>query len=219
ADALALARPQVEPADGTELRLVVEVAVRARLELVVHAVAAAHALPHLEVDGAAGRVRAVRHLRAVVLEPTGHAVRVGHVVADRVELGERLEVRVVPVAAAVVGHAHAVVVTQDHVVRVLGVDPERVVVAAEVPGAAPGPAAVARDERADGQHVDHVGVVGVDDDLAVVVGRAAAHGLAVGADLAPRLALVIRAVDLAADHAAARAVFHQLAVPLLVGDA
>ena len=146
-----------------ELRLVVEVPVRHRLDDVVRAVAAARRLPVLEDDLRPSRparpLGARPALRAVVLQAAVDVV--GHLVvhADRVQLRERQLVGVVPVLPAVVGDPHAVVVAEQHVLRVLRVDPQRVVVAAELERGRPRLAAVLRLLHADGEDVDVVGVV------------------------------------------------------------
>ena len=142
-----------------------------------------------------------------------------HVVAHRVELRQRQLVRVVPVLAAVVGDAHAVVVAEDDVLRVRRVDPHRVVVAAEAERRRPGLAAVGGVRHADRQHVDVVRVVRVDADLHVVVAGPAADLLLVGADLLPRLPAVVGPVDLLADHAGARLALAQLLQAVGVGHA
>jgi hypothetical protein len=83
----------------------------------------------------------------------------------------------------------------------------------------PGLSAVLGFPGGDRQDVDDVGVVRVDHDLAVVVGRLTADRLVVGIHLAPRRTRVVRAVDLAADHARRRLVVQQFPSALLVRHA
>src|SRR4030042_2875692 len=109
----------------------------------------------------------------------------------------------VPVLPAVPGHAHAVVVAEEHVAAVLGVDPEGVVVAAEAKGGSPLLPAVAAAQDADAQNEDVFVVRRVDDDLAIVISRRAADAQLVRADFAPGRPGVLRPVDLAVDHAPA----------------
>ena len=218
-DVLDLAGVEIGPGHRAELRLVVEVAVRDRVEHVVEAVAAADRLPVLEGDAAAAALAAGPADRPVVLQAARDVVGIHVVVPDRVELRERQLVGVVPVLAAVVRDAHAVVVAQDDVLRVRGVDPHRVVVAAEPERHRPGLAAVGGVRHADRQHVDVVRVVRVDADLHVVVAGPAADLLLVGAHLLPGLAAVIRPVDFLADHAVARLAFAQFLQPVGIGHA
>ena len=86
------------------------------------------------------------------------------------------------------------------------------VVAAETERARPGLAAVAAGQDADAEDVDDVVVVGVDDDLAVVVAGIAADGAFLRVDLGPGRPGVGGPVDLAVDHARARSPFEDLSI-------
>ena len=207
-DALRFARVEVGPRERAELRLVVQVAV-GQVHDVVEPVAAAHRLPVLEHDRPAAALAARPAHRPVVLQAAVHVV--GHLVveADGVELRQRQLVRVVPVLPAVEGDPHAVVVAEDHVLRVLRVDPERVVVAAEPERRRPGLPAVLGLEHADAQHVGVVHVGRVDPDVHVVVAGPAAHRVLL-VHLPPRLPAVVGPVHLFADHPGARLALAQL---------
>ena len=122
----------------------------------------------------------------------------------------------IPILAAVPGHPQAVVVAEEHVVRVNGIDPQGVVVAAEPEGRRPGLAAVPGAEDPDAQNVDDLVVVGIDDDLAVPIARGPADAPLLRADLFPGRAGVVRAVDLAVDHALAGFSVEDL-LPALLG--
>ena len=112
------------------------------------------------------------------------------------------EARILPRLAAVVGDGEALVEYVDQVVRVVGIDPEAVVVAARRLEALERLAAVVGHVQPEAHRVDRVRIVRIDADLAEhpAVGvrvrsmnvfcsaREAAH-------LRPRLALVVGAVD------------------------
>ncbi len=119
----------------------------------------------------------------------------------------------VPVLARVPGDAHAVVVAEQHVLRVARIDPQSVVVAAEAERRGPGLPAVGRVRHADGQHVDMVRIVRVDPHLHVVVARSAADGLLLRAHLPPGLSAIVGPIDLFADHAFARLAVSQFLEP------
>ena len=221
-DAFRFPGHEVDSGEGPELGFVIEIAVCRPVEDVVHAVPAAYIEPVLEADGrprasrpaaesaAARALGAWPHEGAVVLEAAGHAVGIGHVEVDGVELGQGQEIGMVPVFPSVPSHAQAVVIAEEHVVAVLGVDPEGVVVAPETEGRDPGLAAIAAGQHADAEDVNDLVVVGVDDNLAVVISRCAADRPFLRADFAPRRAGVVGTIDLAVDHARARLALEDL---------
>ena len=122
ADAPPFTGALVEPAQRAELTFVVQPTGIGGIHHVVHAVAATDSFPVLENYPATQAGAGPLH-GAVVLQAAVHIVREIHVEADRVELGQWNVVGVIPILAAVVGNAHAVVVTQQHVLGVLRIDP------------------------------------------------------------------------------------------------
>src|SRR5262249_7872606 len=98
-----------------------------------------------------------------------------------------------PGGAAVGRHGGAAVVRLDHPQRVVGSDPEVVVVAVRGADRRPAPAAVLRAVELDVGDVDGLLVPGVGDDPGVVPGALAEVALA--ARLLPGLAAVLRAED------------------------
>ena len=130
--------------------------------------------------------------RTVVLQAAAYVIRVLHVHADLVELGDRQVAELVPVVGAVPAHRHAAVAAQDQVVRVRRIDPQRMMVqvhAGRRVGSEVAPA-VGRPVHAGTAQVHALGVVGVHPNLAVV------HGAVVGrAQVLPRLAPVGGTVD------------------------
>ena len=85
-------------------------------------------LPVAVQDAVVARRAARPPVRVVVLQPAVHEVRVGHVEVDVVELLDRDVRDEGPVVAVIPGRIQAAVVAEDHVRRVLGVDPQVVVV-------------------------------------------------------------------------------------------
>ena len=98
-----------------------------------------------------------------------------------------------PVLSRIIRHGKTEVVAQQHVTRVVGIDPQRMVVAGPCPGPVPSLAAVARllDDRA--QQINMVGVIRINTDLAIV--RPALRRIVVRADLRPRSATIVGPVD------------------------
>ena len=76
------------------------------------------------------------------------------------------------------------------------VDPKTVVVAAETERAGPSLSAVLGLLDSDREGIDMFVVVGIDDDIAVIIAGTAADALFLGADLLPGRAAIIRAIDL-----------------------
>ena len=156
------------------------------------AVARAHVVPVARANPLVRPGVRRRAPRTVVLQAAAHVIRVLHVHADLVELGDRQVAELVPVVGAVPAHRHAAVAAQDQVVRVRRVDPQRVVVqvhAGRRVGSEVAPS-VGRPVHAGTAQVHALGVVGVHPYLAVI------HGTIVGrAQVLPRLAPVGGAVD------------------------
>ena len=169
----------------------------------VHAVARVDLHPVVVEDAeivarGAGSAEGVR-----VLQPAVDVVRRRHVDADPVELGDRQVVHLVPGDAAIVGEIQPAIIAQDEVLRVLRIDPERVMIAmdAQIVGRAhgvvragasgdrvgEGPSAVRRDEQRRAQDVESLVAGRVDVDLAVV------HRARIDvAHLPPGLAAIVR---------------------------
>ena len=122
---------------------------------------------------------------------------VGKIVVERhaVELRGGLIVDARPGAAAVVGDVGAAVVALDHALRIVGRDPQIVIVAVRRADGGEGAAAVDRTVHADVERVDCVGVLRVGEDVAVIPGALAQDVLVV--DLGPGAAAVVGAEDAA----------------------
>src|SRR5262249_15937978 len=79
----------------------------------------------------------------VVLEAGAEVVRSLIVLSDRIELLNGQIVGITPGACTIGGDIHAAIVAINHAVRILGVNPERVMIYVDAPGcAAPGLSAV-----------------------------------------------------------------------------
>src|SRR6185369_12312896 len=158
----------------------------------VAALAARRHLPVLRAGARAVRDVGDAQGRVVLLraqEPVGEGV-VGR---DAVELCRRLVPLGRPGGAAVGRHTGAAVVRLDHPQRVVGGDPEVVVVAVRGADRRPALAAVLRLVELDVDDVDRVLVLGIGVDAAVVPGALAQ--VAALAHLLPGIAAVVRAED------------------------
>ena len=131
------------------------------------AVAVGHLVPVLMADAVEGEGVGGPAPGVVVLQPAAHEVRIAHVVADGVELAQRQVVEHAPVRGAVPARGQAAVASQDDMVGIVGVDPERVVVDVHLLGAvaAEGAPAVVGHHQAAPEHVDAVHVRRVDAHL------------------------------------------------------
>ena len=167
-DIRALFGPQIDADDVAVLRLGIDdvqvVGIGERLE----AVAALDAIPVVVEDAgvAADRTRAAP--RVVVLHAAAQVVGDRHVVADVVVLREVHVVDALPRLALVPAHPDAAVVAVDDVIRVVRVDPHRVMVRMQRAVLDEGLAAVIRDVDLDAADVDAQVVGRVDADLAEV---------------------------------------------------
>ena len=179
------------------------------IDLRVHAVAGVDLHPVVVEDAeiVARGARAAERVR--VLQAAVDVVRRRHVDADPVELADRQVVHLVPGDAAVEGEVEPAVVAEDEVLRVGGIDPERVMIAVHadvvgrahacrwrrarpVTGSRERPAAVVGDEQRRAEDVEALVVGRIDVDLAVV------HRPRVDvAHLPPRLAAVVGTVGAA----------------------
>ncbi len=141
-DLLDLARRAVVAEQVAALVLGVDVLLLDGVREGVEAVAVADVLPVPVLDAAcrAGRP----HPGPVVLEPAVDVVREAHVGAHLVELGDGQRSDHAPVPAPVVGDVDAAVGAEDELVRVLRIDPERVVIAVD------GAAGECRERRGEG---------------------------------------------------------------------
>ena len=153
------------------------------------AVAAPHVVPVAGPDPLVGPGVRGAAPGAVVLEAAAHVVGFAVVDADLVELRERQVRQLAPVVGAVPADRDAAIATEDEVVGVRRVDPERVVVGVDLGGrvrreVVPPVRGAVQTRTAQ---VKPLRIVRVDADLAVV------HGTVVrGARLHPRLAAVGR---------------------------
>ncbi len=131
----------IEPEIGSKLEARVDCAVVAPVHLHLHPVAAHDGFPGGQRRVFIGLGGSRPH--TVVLQAAIDVVGFFHIHRDGVKLPQRLRVEVRPVLAAVVSHVHATVVAVDHMVGIIGVDPQRVVVGMDVflihvlPGLAP----------------------------------------------------------------------------------
>ena len=141
-----------------------------------------------------------------------------HIDAHRVKLRHRKLIGVVPARPRVVGDRHSIVITHDHVPGVRRIDPQDVIIASVTKRMGPGLATVHRHIHPRAQYVEVVLVIGVDDDLAIVVGPIA-DAFAWRADLTPRVSGVVRAIDRMANRRLTGPLFvEELAPPGVVGN-
>jgi len=130
--------------------------------------------------------------RPVVLEPSVHVVGIPVVHLEDIVLGDGDVVEEAPGPGPVVGDVEAAVVAHEHVIGVLGIDPQRVVVHVDPLGR---PVVLEGLSPVDGQvqlcphDPDLVLVQGIDVDVAVPVGRLDV------VDPGPRGASVLRSVQ------------------------
>ena len=161
----------------------------ARVDRDVTALAAAHRVPVLRAATAV----ATQAQRRVVLLGAIHAVGPPVIHRDAIDLGRRLILHTRPGSAAVHGDLTTAVIAEDHVVGVIGVDPQRVRVA--VVGADPlnRLAAVDRFPHRRVEYVHGVAIVRVGLNVRVVPMPLAQVSIAV--DSLPALAGVVGAVQ------------------------
>src|SRR5262245_20426260 len=214
ADRDAAASLQIETLNIAVLRFCVDRRVISRVDLRIKTVASADAVPVGVDDSAAATATATAAATttaaaaataaasaslaraaptAVILQASANVVRLSHVHSDSVELRRRDVVNELPSRGLVVADIQTAVVADNQVVRVIRIDPQRVVIAvrdalnhlecfAAVGGFVEGGAA----------GVDDLVVLGVDTNLAVVH-----RAIVVVAHDPPGLALVVRAPDAA----------------------
>ena len=93
------------------------------------------------------------------------------IVIDRVELPQRLSIHLDPGLATVITHIGATVAADQQVVRLLGVDPHRLIVAVRVSALdrEPGFAAIIGLDHWHTKHIDLVCIFGRDPDLSKVI--------------------------------------------------
>ena len=121
-DDRARARLQIDAAERAELLRVVQPAARG-VGLVIHSVADADRHPIVDIDAARPAV-GWTFPAFVVLQAAVDVIRLLHIDADRVELAELEIGEVIGGAAAVVRNGNAAVGSRDHVIGILGIDPE-----------------------------------------------------------------------------------------------
>ena len=170
-DGLPLQRRQVDSVRASILRLDEDGVRIGRIDARVESVAAADVEAVVVRDPGAGARRARDAPVAVVLETAADRVRVLHVGVDFVELAHRQVVAKQPALAAIPRDGHTAVPSDDQMVRVVGVDPERVILgvyrAEHVPEVL---AAIVRNVEAAvrPEQVHAVAVSGIGANLAVV---------------------------------------------------
>jgi len=86
-------------------------------------------------------------MRAIVLSATRHPVRKGIVNSGRIELSQGKEIWMIPALPSIISYTHSMIIPQQHVVGVFRVDPQGMVVTAEIKNpSAPGLSAVPGSE-------------------------------------------------------------------------
>src|SRR5262249_49129859 len=124
-----LASPQIAPRQITVLRLGVDDVRIAGIDAIVECIAALDREPVLIADAELLGARTRTAPGIIVLQSAATAVRLPKIARQLVKLGERDVVDVPPRAAAIFRGPHAAVITDYQVVRIRGVDPDRVNVA------------------------------------------------------------------------------------------
>ncbi len=195
-DGLLLARREPPARDLAALVLGVDQVGVLGIDEGVKAVAGADVDPIAVLDAADRRRRSGPG--AVVLQAAVDAVRPPHVVADVVELRHRQGPEEAPLPAFAVRHVDAAVGAEQHLVRVLRVDPERVMVAVRTAEGrtargVEGLAAVRAHRQRIARFIDGLVVRGIDDEM----GEVERPHLDVErrVDLPPALADVVRTVE------------------------
>src|SRR6185369_5887408 len=129
-NAYAAASAQIQTLHRAALRLGVDNVVISRIDLGVKAVAAADAIPVSIRDSVLKAARlAWTTPRAIVLQTAVHVIRLTHVESDRVELRRGNRIHKLKRRALIVADVQAAVVSDHQVVGVVGIDPDRVVIA------------------------------------------------------------------------------------------
>ena len=129
-NAYAAASAQIQTLHRAALRLGIDDVVISRIDLRVKTVTAADAIPVSIRDSVLKAARlAWTTPRAVVLQTAVDVIRLTHVNSDRVELRGGNRIDKLPRRALIVADVQAAVVSDHQVVAVVGIDPDRVVVA------------------------------------------------------------------------------------------
>ena len=171
------------------LRFRVNDVVVRRIDLRVKAVAAGDAIPisvgnsHLQISRLAWTTP-----RAVVLQSAVHVIRLTHIDADCVELRGRNRVDELPGRALIVTNVQTTVVTNQQVIAVRGIDPDRVVIDVRDAGLqrSEGLASVYRLAEVQPADVNRLRVLWIDTNLAVIH-----RAIVFVADNAPGFSLVV----------------------------
>src|SRR5262245_18865191 len=207
ADRDAAASLQIETLNIAVLRFGVDRRVISRVDLRIKTVASADAVPVGVDDSAAATTTAAAAATAaasaslaraaptaVILQASANVVRLSHVHSDSVELRRRDVVNELPSRGLVVADIQTAVVADNQVVRVIRIDPQRVVIAVrDALNHLERFAAVGGFVEGGAAGVDDLVVLGVDTNLAVVH-----RAIVVVAHDAPGLAFIVRAPDAAA---------------------
>src|SRR5262245_38705122 len=215
ADRDAAASLQIETLNIAVLRFGVDRRVISRVDLRIKTVASADAVPVGVDDSAAATATATAAATttaaaaataaasaslaraaptAVILQASANVVRLSHVHSDSVELRRRDVVNELPSRGLVVADIQTAVVADNQVVRVIRIDPQRVVIAVrDALNHLERFAAVGGFVEGGAAGVDDLVVLGVDTNLAVVH-----RAIVVVAHDAPGLAFIVRAPDAAA---------------------
>src|SRR6185295_17202662 len=129
-NAYAAAGAHIQTLHRAALRLGIDGVVISRIDLRVKTIATADAIPVSVRDSVLQAARlAWTTPRAVVLQTAVHVVRLTHVDSDRVELRGGNRIDKLPRRALIVADVQAAVISDHQVVAVVGIDPDRVIVA------------------------------------------------------------------------------------------
>ena len=80
----------------------------------------------------------------------------------------------IPVLSTVIGNAHSVVIAEYHVIRVIRINPKSMIITTEAEWLGiPCLSTITRAPGSSREHVDDVRVIGIYDDLPVVISRTA----------------------------------------------
>jgi hypothetical protein len=110
------------------------------------------------------------------------------------------------------------VIAEDHVVGVIRVDPKSMIIASEAEWAAlPRLSTVTRAPGSSREYMDDARVIGIYDDLSVVISRSTTDRLSVGTHFFPCDSGVVRSVNFTPDHSAAGLVIEKFLLALLFG--
>ena len=173
----------VQHFDGAQVAAAEHVARVVGVEGQEGALAASRGFPASGGDAAAAELAAGDDHRGIVLLPAVDAVGELIVHVDAVNLGGGHIALGRPSAAVIQADAHPAIIGDGHVFRIVGVDPQIVVIAVGAIDVFPGAPAVEGAQGWGAEHVNGMLVLGVGEDLDVVPG--ALHQAVVAGDSGP----------------------------------